>query len=381
MVWCERDVEMIVEEVARTRSGEGWELSGLIRSPSYLEGQRLRFAVTSGKPDWLPNAGDAFLAALLMPAMALREDLVVRAPVSRRLMRSALTVMDIYAAWWPELQPVRIDAVHSPTPLRQMGTQVGLFFTCGVDCFYTLLKDVGQDEVPGHEPIAYLVFANFEQQSGPEYEHLRTRIGRVASATGRRTLTVDTNLRELFDPIVSWSSYHGAALASVALALQGLLGRCLIAASDHYCHLPPLGSHPILDHLWSTESLEIVHDGAEATRTDKIERQLASSRLAMENLSVCWVSKPAHNCGVCEKCLRTMVALELAGALGRCNTLPATLNLEMLSTVPMGSADSRDAMRSVVRDARNRGRHRIAEAAEEGLRRFPTSENPLVPAE
>jgi hypothetical protein len=378
-------IRTIVEEVTRTRTAGGCELSGVIRSPSKLGDERLHFSVPGGTPSWLAETGDAFLAALVMPAMALGEDLVVKAPVSRRLMRSARTVMEIYAAWWPELHPVAIEAADTrttglPTTAHE-ATAVGLFFTTGVDSFYSLLKDVGREADPGHEPVTHLVFANFEQQSGHDYEGFLGRIGHVAQGTRRRQVVVETNVRQLFDSTVSWLAYHGAALAAVALALQGLLRSCLIAASDQYRHLPPLGSHPVLDHLWSSEHLEIVHDGAEASRTDKIARHLATSRLALENLGVCWISKPGYNCGVCEKCLRTMVALELAGALGRCTTLPAWLDLDRLRTVPMYSEDCRDAMRSVVVDARNRGRHDIADAAEDGLRRYPSSGNgwPLGP--
>jgi hypothetical protein len=362
---------MIVEDVTAVGTDEGWRLSGMVRSESGLGAKRLYFAVPDGAAEWLPKYGDAFLAALLMPAMSLGEELVVEAPVSARLLRSVRTVMDVYQAWW-ELGPVQVTASgshrgHDPEA-------VGLFFTTGVDCFYSLLKDVDRRGEPGHQPVTDLLFANFDQQTGPDHDRLLNRIRRVADGTGARMVVVDTNVRALSDPLVGWEIYHGAALAAVALALQGLLGRCLIAASDQYRHLPPLGSHPVLDHLWSTEQLEIVHDGAEATRTDKVERQLVRSSLALANLGVCWQGRPGQNCGECEKCLRTMAALELAGALERCRTLPNTLDLERLRSVPMWSADSRDAMRSMVLDARRRGRPEIAEAAEQALRRYSSDQ-------
>lgn len=358
---------MIVEDAVRQETAQGWRLSAAVRSKPSLDASRLYFEVQGGMLDWMPERGDAFLAALLMPAMSLGQELVIDAPVSPRLLRSARTVMDIYAAWWGELREIRLAATEVAAP-TQCGSSVGLFFTTGVDCFYSLLKDRERGPQPGYEPIAELLFAKFEQQSGPDYDRLIRRVQQVSVATGCRTVVVETNIRALSDRTVNWEAHHGAALCSVALALQGLLGRCLIAASDHYSHLPPLGSHPLLDHLWSTECLEVVHDGAEATRTDKVERQLAQSPLALANLSVCWRSRPAHNCGVCEKCLRTIIALELAGCLDRCRTLPNHLDLDLLRGVSMGSADAKDAMQSIVRDARTRGRLDIAEAAEEALR-------------
>lgn len=358
---------MIAEDVRLAGADDGWRLSAVVRSESGLGPERLYFEVRGAAAEWLPERGDAFLAALLMPAMSLGEELVVDAPVSARLLRSVRTVMEVYQAWW-ELRPVPVTA--APRLDRGPGrAAVGLFFTTGVDCFYSLLKDIDHRSESSHQPVTDLLFVNFERQSGPDYERLVNRIRDVADQTGARMVVVDTNVRTLTDPLVRWEDYHGAALAAVALALQGLLGRCLIAASDQYRHLPPLGSHPVLDHLWSTEQLEIVHDGAEATRTDKAESQLVRSPLALANLGVCWQGRPGQNCGECEKCLRTMVALELAGALKMCRTLPGVLDLDRLRSVPIRSADSRDAMRSMVLDARRRGRPDIAEAAEQALRR------------
>ena len=359
---------VIVEDVTATGTDDGWRLSAVVRSQSGLCPQRPYIAVRGGTAGWLPEYGDAFVAALLMPAMRLGEELEVDAPVSARLLRSVRTVMEVYQAWWA-LGPVRVAAGPGPERGRG-GPAVGLFFTTGVDCFYSLLKDVGRRPEPDHQPVTDLLYVNFEQRAGPDYDRLLDRVRHVADQTGTRMVVVDTNIRALSDALVGWESYHGAALAAVALALQGRLGRCLIAASDQYGHLPPLGSHPVLDHLWSTERLEIVHDGAEATRTDKVERQLGRSPLALEHVVVCWQGKPGQNCGECEKCLRTMVAFELAGALRACRTLPDTLDFDRLRAVPMWSADSRDAMRSMVVDARHRGRPDIAEAAEQALHRY-----------
>ncbi|WP_344334007.1 hypothetical protein [Kitasatospora putterlickiae] len=350
-------------------------MSAAVRSGTRLPSARLHFTVPEGEDGWLPERGDAFLAALLMPAMSLGADLVVDAPVSGRLLRSARTVMEVYAAWWERLREVRVTA-GEPVRARPGLDATGLFFTLGVDSFYSLLRDGEHRTEPGHRPVTELLFVNFEQHTGPDHDRLLDRVRLVAGRSGCRAVVVETNLRTLTAPLVRWEDYHGAALGSTALALQGLLGRCLIAAGFEYRHLPPYGSHPVLDHLWSTEALEVVHDGADATRAQKVARRLARSELALGNLAVCWRDRPGRNCGACEKCLRTMVALELAGVLPRCATLPGVLDLERLRTVPMGSADARDAMREVGLDAGARGRPDLAEAAALAADRY----GPVPPA-
>jgi hypothetical protein len=363
---------MLVDDIAREETADGWRLSASVCSALAVNSERLHFTVHGADPDWLAVTGDAFLAALLLPAMALGEELVIEEPVSRRLLRSARTVMDIYAAWWGDrYQSVPLRCVTSTQAAG--ASAVGLYFTGGVDSFYSLLKDVELSADPVHERVTHLLFANFEQCRGTAHDRLLGRLRRAAGETSRQLVVIDTNVRSLTRRVAYWPDYHGAALASVALALDGLLGRCLIAASDHYSHLPPLGSHPVLDHLWSTERLEIVHDGAESSRADKVARQIARSALALETLTVCWRSEPARNCGVCEKCLRTMVALELAGVLGRCTTLPCTLDVQALRDVPMPGGPEQDAMRSMAADARSRGRHDIADSIEHGLGRYARS--------
>ncbi|MDZ4719654.1 MAG: hypothetical protein SH847_14465, partial [Roseiflexaceae bacterium] len=44
----------------------------------------------------------------------------------------------------------------------------------------------------------------------------------------------------------------------------------------------------------------------------------------------------AYNCGRCEKCLRTMVALESLGALGRCQTFAIPLDLRRVAALRLG---------------------------------------------
>jgi len=154
----------------------------------------------------------------------------------------------------------------------------------------------------------------------------------VARELGKNLIEVETNLRSFSDSLVNWDQYHGSALASVGLLFQHLFGEVLIPASATYADLYALGSHPLLDPLWSTDITRFEHDGCEASRVDK-SAYISNSETAMRLLRVCW-SNPssAYNCGRCEKCRWTMLNLHAAGALGRCRTLPKTLDPDANST-------------------------------------------------
>jgi hypothetical protein len=77
-----------------------------------------------------------------------------------------------------------------------------------------------------------------------------------------------------------------------------------------------------LDPLWSSRSVQIVHDGAETNRLGKV-RAIAGSDAAQKHLRVCYKNpENSYNCGVCDKCVRTGLAAELAGVGQRFMTLP-----------------------------------------------------------
>jgi len=80
----------------------------------------------------------------------------------------------------------------------------------------------------------------------------------------------------------------------------------------------------LLDELWSIESMEVIHHGAEARRVDKIVVLARDYRSAFRHLRVCLKNQAGpSNCGRCQKCARTMMALEVVGVLSDAPTFPA----------------------------------------------------------
>jgi hypothetical protein len=274
-------------------------------------------------PSGLPR-GDAFLAAALLPAMHRGEPLTITAPVSRRLLAGAEQLMAIYTAWFPGAR--RIAVAAPPAPKGTLADRTAAFFSGGVDSFYTLLKPRPYGEgTPSHLILVH----GFDVPIGDavRFAHVRHRVEQVASATNRGLIVVGTNLRQWSDTIVSWPDYLPGALAGVAHGCHGFFERVLVASTHAYDELVPLGSHPLSDHWWSSDLCELVHDGAEARRSRKIE-VIASHAIALAHLRVCWqLDTPAYNCGGCEKCLRTMIGLHLAGALERTESFPKTIDV------------------------------------------------------
>ncbi|HEX5416178.1 MAG TPA: hypothetical protein VFZ25_10970, partial [Chloroflexota bacterium] len=201
--------------------------------------------------------------------------------------------------------------------------------TAGVDSFYTLLKH--------REEITTLIYVHgfdVPLENLPVRAKVSSAIRAVAAELGKDVVEVETNLKEFSDHYGRWAeNSHGAALASVALLLSPQFERVYLAASHTYVQMTPWGSYPMLDPLWSTEATEIVHDGCESTRTEKIA-SLRSCETVLRWLRVCWENRNgAYNCGECEKCLRNMIVLRVAGLLQSCVSFDRPLDLEKVSQI------------------------------------------------
>jgi hypothetical protein len=71
--------------------------------------------------------------------------------------------------------------------------------------------------------------------------------------------------------------------------------------------------------MFTSSRTTVLHDGAAFMRVEKTE-YVARSPLAMRHLRVCYRSEDGGNCGQCNNCYRTMLALETLGALEGCAT-------------------------------------------------------------
>ena len=144
-------------------------------------------------------------------------------------------------------------------------------------------------------------------------------------------------------------------MASVALLLAPRFRKIYFAAGSTHRHLPPRGLHPLLDHLWSTEGTEFVHDGCEASRFGKLAA-IASRRVGRRTLRVCWENRDsAYNCGRCEKCLRTMACLRALGVLDDYRTFPSSVDLRALAAIRLNPGP-RDAFDDVLAHLTEHGR-------------------------
>jgi hypothetical protein len=271
------------------------------------------------------SSGNAALAMALIPAMRGARSLALADSLSPQLFASQAAIQKLFQDWDKQFGAVPVSAPVGAVPLgeshRGSTGGTGLFFTGGVDSFFSLLKH--------REEITHLIFVRgFDIKRDKEEvdRSVLPAIRTVAAHMNKTLVEVSTNIREFSDPIVDWAlDYHGTALAAVAQLLAPTLNKVYIAASHAEGDTFRWGSHLLLDPLYSTEALTLIHDGANATRVEKVAA-IANDRLVQRTLRVC-NKAGAYNCGRCEKCLRTMINLRIAGVLDKFVTFDRGLRL------------------------------------------------------
>lgn len=291
---------MIVDRISRNDDGADVTLSGRVRTAS-LKGAEFEmfFRVPSGVASGdLPDASP-FLPPLYLMSMFTGERLTIDGPVSARLLEATEEIADVCSSFWPgRMRRVAVDAPAQQVPCGR--DTYGCFFSGGVDSWYSVLTE------PGFTHLLHLTTFH----PPPIRAAKRQAVDDAAAGLPQQVVHIDTNVYEWRPGRLGHQRLTGAYLAAVALASG--VRRVAVPSTAMRGELGPLGSHPLLDRLFSTERTELVHHGA-PSRLQKVQT-LAHFPEVLDLLDVCALEDEAVNCGACEKCLRTMLELHAAGA-------------------------------------------------------------------
>ena len=315
-------------------------------------------------------AADAALAACLMPAMRHGGTLTMAEPVSPRLLRGAREFEAVQRAWsrgWKIGDgPLRELELRVPAgePRRKQPTgRVASFFSGGVDSFALLADEPDVTDVifvRGADIISAL----------PHQAHLadevEPRLRQAASDLGLRLHVVETNVRELSDPLAPWEVYFACPLIAVALLLEPLFDRVMIAGDTDYETqlLVDYGAIWNVERLWSTESLEIDDWGGRLNREER-HRLIVDNPVAERTLRVCWQNRGgAYNCGRCQKCSRSMLSFEAWGVRERMRTFPPELDLEQVAKLEIHQMIEVVEWEDTLETVRSAGRRDLERAVE-----------------
>src|SRR3954468_16003651 len=326
---------MIIKNAQLKRTGQATVLSASCKVRK-IGWDRVYFSLGDAAQGRYASAdASPFAAALLLPSMKQGEDLIIKGSISRQLYQGMHQIMEEVLTWDIGLRPIKIRADELvPDPPRP--PRSASFFSGGVDSFYTYLKH--QADPAEADRVSSLILVNgfdISRHNTRLWDLTLDNVRSVAAAEGIGLTVVRSNIQGLVEPILLWDYAHGGCLAAVGLFVRGGFHQIYVPSTHSAAEQIPWGSNLALDGHWSTESTAFVHDGTEATRLEKVTWQIARSPLALGHLRVCFENEPgAYNCGRCDKCLRTMVNLYVAGVLEQSGTLPRQIDPALVAAVP-----------------------------------------------
>lgn len=292
-----------IGEIHSNQTSEGWHVAIPVSIPGKSRVVDFRFPVAAGEP----VLGDALLCLFLMPAMMHGLPLRGLPPISPRLAANLPSIQEILRKWFPVFRPIAVDVAVAPAAAPAPGTLS--FFSAGLDSWHTITRNRHQLSA-----VAYVHGYDVPGTSGEMHAAIGRRLRSAAPLHGVPFLEIETNYREHGEDFLGeYMITHGAALAAIGHFMSRSCGRLLTPSSSSFASQTPWGSSAVLDPLWSGDALEVVYEGAEFTRAEKAP-VIASHPEILPQLIVCWNGyTEGKNCGRCEKCLRTMLGLAIAG--------------------------------------------------------------------
>jgi hypothetical protein len=278
--------------------------------------------------DGVCDSGNAFAAALLPLAMYLGENMHVEGRVSPRLLNGMRDYVRLQTTWQPTpFQGMEITAATLETSRRPARSAVATTYSGGVDSIYTLQTRSGERQPNPYYRISHALMINgFDADSKLEDPQAFQAIADAQQVLMERARTdlvlCASNFKAFTDPVIFKNTF-GAEVTAPALALGRLFSVLYIPSGTEFNDFLRDGSHTMMDHLLSSEGLEVIHDAVDVNRLQKASA-ITHWPQVQHALRVCFYrtgidieTGAVTNCCRCEKCIRTMIALELAGALNR----------------------------------------------------------------
>lgn len=310
----------------------------------------------TGEPfarDLDPNA-DAFLVALMPLALWMGERrILVEGTVCCRLRDGLRAAMQLFAVWYDRCRPLKIEPTAGFVPsVPKREPRAASFLSGGIDSL-SLLRSNRLDFPPSHpasirDCILLFGLNTYDTDTTgakPErlvaFESHRERMTSFAERVGATLIPIHTNIRALYPDFGVWTDVgFGAGILSTALCIAGRIDRVELGSGGIGMRHPPRGSHPWLDHNYSTAAVAVHHAQVALTRFEKT-RIVAEWDDALAVLRSCSYNRIPErgqvNCGECEKCVGTMLALVALGKLDHAPTFPADdVTPSMLEPVSIG---------------------------------------------
>ncbi len=302
---------------------------------------------------------DGAVLGFLFHAMQRGRPLFVHGALSRTALSNIEAFQGAWRCWRPDryrqidVTPERIADCSATKPDKKAIAA----YSGGVDSTYTALRH--KDYLPlisRHNVTSVLMVHGFDValDRSDHFARLIERTQALRDHLGLDLRVVRTNSKELHAQ--DWQDSHAAQLAACLHLFSDEFAFGLIGSTKAYDSLVlPYGSSPVTDHLLSGDGFSIVHDGGEASRTEKVA-VIARYPIAVRALKMCWEGpEPFRNCGVCEKCVRTWLNFAAVGVTNP-SCFENWIDARQIHSIPVRNEPQAAELRSIVAYARRHDR-------------------------
>lgn len=292
-------------------SGDSITISAIIENPGGKH-QHLWYRLPAAYREAVTKSCDPFVLGMLFSIMKTSADVLVHGQVSPSLLRNLVEFQDTWELWDPaKYRRIEISADVEREDARIETDEAIMGFSGGADSAYTAWRHrTGQAGRHQRNLVAGVMVHGFDipLAEADVFAGAVKRARLMSASIGMELIPIATNFREMGG---TWEDAFGAGLASSLMLLQGRYNTGLIAGAYDYAHLVfPCGSNPITDGMMSSDSFQIIHDGAALDKLEKL-RQIQKWPEALKYLRVCYLGRYAGNCCRCFKCVKTMMMFRM----------------------------------------------------------------------
>lgn len=255
---------------------------------------------------------DMAATALIFYAMRRGRNLHILGKVSHSLLANLEELNACWVVWRPDLyKRIAITCDEEVTqwdvqPPQSQDMAIAAF-SGGVDASFSMLRHHNRNV--GRRSKKILSGVLIQGMDIPLSEDHAFSIARENAASmldslGLPLVTAKTNWRAIAEG--DWEMEFGTAVSTCLRAWQGVVGAAILGSDEDYSRLVlPWGGNPITYSMLSSTDFDVVYDGGDFARTEKVE-YLSTWQHGINGLRVCWQGpQTGRNCGVCEKCMRT----------------------------------------------------------------------------
>ncbi|MGD9669442.1 MAG: hypothetical protein AB7U75_10355 [Hyphomicrobiaceae bacterium] len=313
-----------------------------------------------------PNSNFAVLAALPL-AMKRGTPLHCEGDVDIDFLENIEECMAAWHRWRPDLfKPIRITASAETPPTAPRPGPAIMAFSGGLDSTFALHAHkhrlLGR-RVREIDAAALIQGFDVPLTENDAFSSARRHVQAILESYGVRLNVIQTNWKDSF--CVKWGMTHVFGLAAVLQLFNREFSAGIFADDTPYEHqLTPWSSNAITNQMLGSTRYPIHSTGAALDRTEKAGA-VASNPVVLEHLRVCY-ERPelGHNCGWCEKCVRTKLNFYANGVRTvpalkapvtpeqvrrKCNLNPRIRHL-YVDTIEHGSWPPSDPVRRAVED-------------------------------